>query len=131
MDQTIYSKMKKMLRDVLDLPEALILPNTYLYRDLSLESGETLELTFMLEQEFSIKIGSQEIWNLPNVLASRGMFSNGRLSSEGVSSVKQYFTVSDEDLPGIASPYDLFNYLTVENMVDFVSAKLEKPEHRV
>lgn len=98
MDQTIYSKVKKMLRDVLDLPEARILPNTYLFRDLSLESGETLELTFMLEQEFSIKIGSQEIWNLPNV---------------------------------VASPYDLFNDLTVENIVDFVSAKLEKSEHRV
>lgn len=131
MDQTIYSKVKKLLQDVLDLPEARILPNTYLYRDLNLESAETLELTFMLEQAFNIKIDSQEFWNLPNVIANRGMFVNGQLSPEAISSVKEYFTVSDEDLTGIASPYDLFNYLTVENMVDFVSAKLEKSEHRV
>lgn len=84
----------------------------------------------MLEQEFGIKIDSQEFWNLPNVIANRGMFSDGRLSPEAVSSVRQYFTVSDEDLSALASPYDLFHYLTVENMVDFVSAKLEKSENR-
>lgn len=37
MDQTIYSKVKKLLQDVLDLPEAQIMPNTYLYRDLNLK----------------------------------------------------------------------------------------------
>lgn len=104
MDQTIYSKVKKLLQDVLDLPEAQIMPDTYLYRDLNLESAETLELTFMLEQEFGIKIDSQEFWNLPNVIANRGMFSDGRLSPDAVSSVRQYFTVSDEDLSALASP---------------------------
>ncbi|WP_379134447.1 acyl carrier protein [Paenibacillus sp. sgz500958] len=125
MDNMVYNKVKHLLVEVLDLQEDQITPATFLYRDLHLESAETLELTFTLEQEFDISIGNQEFWNVPNVIANQGMYSNGKFSAEAVSLIRQYFNVSDEELSGIVSPYDLFNYVTVENMVDFVASKMK------
>lgn len=66
----LTKKVKELLSKVLDIEEDEMQLDTLLFKELAIESAETLEITFRLEQEFSISIGEAEFWNIANLIAT-------------------------------------------------------------
>lgn len=50
-----FDALANILTD-LGIPEELILPNAFIYRDLQLDSTETVEISLALKQRLGIKI---------------------------------------------------------------------------
>lgn len=87
----LTKKVKGLLSKVLDIEEDEMQLDTLLFKELAIESAETLEITFRLEQEFSISIGEAEFWNIANLIANEDMIVDGNFTEEAKPLLKRIY----------------------------------------
>jgi acyl carrier protein len=59
-DEVIYEKIKKLIAGKLNIDEAKITPEASFRQDLGLDSLDTYELVYAIEEELSIKIPDEK-----------------------------------------------------------------------
>lgn len=114
-----------LLAKVIDIEKDEMNPNTLLFKELAIESAETLEITFRLEQEFNISIGEGEFWNIANLIANEDMLVDGKFTEEAVKLVKENISITDEQIKQIKSPFEIYDYISIQDLVDYLAKKLQ------
>lgn len=112
-----------LLANVLEVEKEELKPDTLLFKELAIESAETLEITFRLEQEFDISIGEGEFWNIANLIANEDMINNGEFTEEAKNLIKENFSISDSELENIHSPFEIYDYISINDLVNYLEKK--------
>ena len=121
--QEIFENLRSALSKSLDIEENEISLDSHLFRDFKIESVEILDITFRIEQEFDFTMGEGEFWNIADLIANEGLFNNG-LSDEAKALIKENFSMSDETIDSLTSPFDIYKHITVEDFVNYIENKL-------
>ena len=120
----LTKKVKELLSKVLDIEEDEMQLDTLLFKELAIESAETLEITFRLEQEFSISIGEAEFWNIANLIANEDMIVDGNFTEEAKTLIKENISITDSEIEELHSPFEIYDYISVKDLVDYLEKKL-------
>ncbi|MEI3542058.1 MAG: phosphopantetheine-binding protein [Acutalibacteraceae bacterium] len=121
--QEIFENLRSALSKSLDIEENEISLDSHLFRDFKIESVEILDITFRIEQEFDFTMGEGEFWNIADLIANEGLFNNG-FSDEAKALIKENFSMSDETIDSLTSPFDIYKHITVEDFVNYIENKL-------
>lgn len=121
--QEIFENLRSALAKSLDVEENEISLDSHLFRDFKIESVEILDITFRIEQEFDFTMGEGEFWNIADLIANEGLFNNG-FSDEAKALIKENFSMSDETIDSLTSPFDIYKHITVEDFVNYIENKL-------
>ncbi len=124
-NQKLTEKVIALLAKVLDIEEGEMQPDTLLFKELAIESAETLEITFRLEQEFNISIGEGEFWNIANLIANKDMIVEGKFSDEAVVLIKDNMSITDEEIEKIHSPFEIYDYISIRDLVNYLEKKIQ------
>lgn len=119
----LAEKVIDLLANVLEVEKEDLKPDTLLFKELAIESAETLEITFRLEQEFDISIGEGEFWNIANLIANEDMINNGKFTDEAKDLIKDNFSISDSELEKIHSPFEIYDYISIDDLVNYLVKK--------
>ena len=120
----LTKKVMELLSKVLDIEEDEMQLDTLLFKELAIESAETLEITFRLEQEFSISIGEAEFWNIANLIANEDMIVDGNFTEEAKTLIKENISITDSEIEELHSPFEIYDYISVKDLVDYLEKKL-------
>ncbi len=120
----LTKKVKELLSKVLDIEEDEMQLDTLFFKELAIESAETLEITFRLEQEFSISIGEAEFWNIANLIANEDMIVDGNFTEEAKTLIKENISITDSEIEELHSPFEIYDYISVKDLVDYLEKKL-------
>jgi len=120
---TVFEKIQATLADILDVDAESIGTETYLIRDLDVESIDLLELAVSLSSEFNIDVNDDEVF----LKTLRVYLSN---PGEGVSDVRAFLM---EKYPYLTSPrvdeiladQEGGPVLKVKDIIDYVNWRRE------
>jgi len=59
--EDIFVKVKKVLMEVFEFEESLIIPNAHLYRDLGLDSFDSIDLAVKFGADVGIKLKEEDL----------------------------------------------------------------------
>ncbi|MBU3093580.1 hypothetical protein KPL35_16090 [Clostridium sp. CF011] len=121
----LTQKVMELLAKVLDFEKDEMSPESLLFKELSIESVETLEITFRIEQEFGISIGEGEFWNIANLIANQGMITDGKFTEEAVKLIKENISITDDQIDKIKSPFEIYEYVSIQDLINYLAKKLE------
>lgn len=60
-DQAFQEKVKKVIAELLEVPEAKVTPTAHFVRDLGMQSVQSVELVAAFEEEFDIDVEQNEV----------------------------------------------------------------------
>lgn len=124
-NKELTKKVIELLAKVLDVDEDEMQPDTLLFKELAIESAETLEITFRLEQEFNISIGEGEFWNIANLIANEDMIVDGKFTDEAVALIKENMSITDEEIEKIHSPFEIYDYISIRDLINYLDKKIQ------
>lgn len=125
--QVVQEKIIKILADVLQRSSSEINPRMTLFGEIEIESVEILEIAFVLEQEFGIKIGPYDLWNISNQIMENGWFVDRQFTSEAIHEIcKTFKSLTEQDVKNINSINTLIQHLTINDLVEFVCEKTKQ-----
>ena len=127
-EDEVFQKVQETLIDALGVDDDEVTPEATLQGDLGAESIDFLDITFRLEQAFSIKIPQGDL--VPdNVLNDPQYVKNGKLTDLGLAELEVRMPHADltafKQDPDVGKIMDLF---TVETIVRFIQGKLAGSE---
>lgn len=115
----VLEQVKEILSESLDVSTDEIKAESLLFGELNIESVDILEITFRVEQEFDFTMGEGEFWNIATFLANRENGGNG-LDEEAIEIIKRNFNFSDDIIASLSSPFDIYDYIRVEDLVNYI-----------
>ena len=120
---TIFDKIQGTLADILDVEEDEITSETYLIRDLDVESIDLLELAVTLSSEFHIDVNDDEVF-----LKTLRVYLNN--PPEGVSDLRSYLMekypyLTSERVDEILTDQTGGPVLKVKDIVNYVNWRSE------
>ncbi len=120
----IFEKVKDVLENALGAdPEDITLEAT-LIGDLGAESIDFLDISFKLEQEFSIKIDQGELFP-ENLMSDDTLVEDGKLTDKAMDILRERMPHVDfSRLDADRRVNQLSEVFTVESLVDFIARKL-------
>ncbi len=120
----IFEKVKDVLENALGAdPEDITLEAT-LIGDLGAESIDFLDISFKLEQEFSIKIDQGELFP-ENLMSDDTLVEEGKLTDKAMDILRERMPHVDfSKLDADRRVNQLSEVFTVESLVDFIARKL-------
>jgi acyl carrier protein len=120
----IFEKVKDVLENALGAdPEDITLEAT-LIGDLGAESIDFLDISFKLEQEFSIKIDQGELFP-ENLMSDDTLVEEGKLTDKAMDILRERMPHVDfSKLDADRRVNQLSEVFTVESLVDFIGRKL-------
>ncbi|MCM3135793.1 acyl carrier protein [Paenibacillus polysaccharolyticus] len=117
-----FERLKKVLAESLDIEPNDIQLNQKLFVDYTVESTETLEITFRLEQEFDLTMEDDEFWNIANLIANNGMY-NGKFTEEAVQLIQSNFDISEDVIQSLDSPFSIYHHITINDLLKYTLKK--------
>ena len=120
----IFDKVKEVLENALGVDAEEVTPDATLIGDLGAESIDFLDISFKLEQEFSIKIDQGELFP-ENLMSDDSLVQDGKLTDKAMDLLKDRmphvdFSKLDED----RRVDQLSEVFTVSSLVDFIERKV-------
>jgi len=123
--EELTKKVMDLLAKASDFEKDEMSSESLLFKELAIESAETLEITFRIEQEFGISIGEGEFWNIANLIANQGMIADGKFTEDAVKLIKENISITDEQIEKISSPFEIYDYITIQDLINYLAKKLE------
>src|SRR5688572_20217984 len=124
-EEELFGKVRTALVDALGVDDEEVTPEATLIGDLGAESIDFLDIVFRLEKSFNIKIPRGELFP-EDILTNAQYVQNGKVTSEGISQLKQRMPFADltkfEANPNVQ---EFGNMLTVQDMVRYVQSKVQ------
>ncbi len=112
-------KVREIISDCIDIDIDDIKGESLIFKELNIESVDVLEITFRVEQEFDLTMGEGDFWNIATFLANDEEFKNG-LNDEARARINKEFAFSDEVTASLKSPFDIYDYITVNDLVNYI-----------
>ena len=119
----IFEKMKDVLENALGADSDEITMDATLIGDLGAESIDFLDISFKLEQEFSIKIDQGELFP-ENLMSDDTLVVDGKLTDKAMEVLREKMPHDDfSKLDEQRSVDQLSEVFTVGSLVDFIERK--------
>ena len=120
----IFDKVKDVLENALGVDAEDVTMDATLQGDLGAESIDFLDISFKLEQEFSIKIDQGELFP-ENLMSDDSLVQDGKLTDKAMDLLKDRmphvdFSKLDQD----RRVDQLSEVFTVSSLVDFIERKV-------
>lgn len=120
----IFDKVKEVLENALGVDAEEVTMDATLIGDLGAESIDFLDISFKLEQEFSIKIDQGELFP-ENLMSDDSLVEDGKLTDKAMDLLKERmphvdFSKLDQD----RRVDQLSEVFTVSSLVDFIERKV-------
>lgn len=126
-NQEVFGKVKEALIDALGVDDDEVTPEATMVGDLGAESIDFLDIVFKLEQSFGITIPRDELFP-DDILTNAEYVNDGKVTPEGLTKLKERMPFADlskfETNPMVQ---DFGNLLTVRDLCNYVSTKIEQP----
>ncbi len=120
----IFDKIKEVLENALGVDPEEVTMDATLIGDLGAESIDFLDISFKLEQEFSIKIEQGELFP-ENLMSDDSLVEDGKLTDKAMEILKERMPHVDfTKLDNGRSVDQLSEVFTVASLVDFVQRKI-------
>jgi len=101
-----------------------IKPSQSLVTDLGAESLDFVEIVFLIEKEFGIKLETSEIASGGTRDGIDRIFNEGRLTMEGLRIIRERLPHNPERFTEGMSKISIFQSITVGDLVHIITAKL-------
>ena len=121
--ENVLEKVKDVLAESLDIDTDHISLDDLMFSNYDIESTEILEITFRIEEEFEIEMKEDEFWNIPSLIANESTYSNLH-SKKTMELIKKYFEISEESISKLNSPFELYDYISVKDLVNYIQDKI-------
>jgi len=119
----IFDKIKEVLENALGVDPEEVTMDATLIGDLGAESIDFLDISFKLEQEFSIKIEQGELFP-ENLMSDDSLVEDGKLTDKAMEILRERMPHVDfTKLDNGRSVDQLSEVFTVASLVDFVQRK--------
>lgn len=125
-NEGILAKMRGLVADSLALGVDEIGPQSRLIPDLGADSLDFIDLIFMIEKEFGIKIRDGELASAATLdFSSPEVMRNGYMTRETIDKLMDWLPAlrDVEDLARV-TPAQLFSFVSVETLCSLVERKL-------
>ena len=123
--EEIYDKVKEVLEYALGADSEDITIDATLIGDLGAESIDFLDISFKLEQEFSIKIDQGELFP-ENLMQDESLVEDGKLTEKAMGMLKERMPHVDfSKFENDRRVDQLAEVFTVGSLVDFVERKIQ------
>jgi acyl carrier protein len=120
----IFEKVKDVLENALGADPEDVTMEATLIGDLGAESIDFLDISFKLEQEFSIKIDQGELFP-ENLMSDDTLVEDGKLTDKAMDILRERMPHVDfSKLDADRRVNQLSEVFTVESLVDFIERKL-------
>ena len=120
----IFEKVQEALVDALGVDDDEVNREATLVGDLGAESIDFLDISFKLEQEFSIKIDQGELFP-ENLMSDATLVEEGKLTDKAMEILREKMPHVDfAKLDGDRRVDQLSEVFTVASLVDFIDRKL-------
>ncbi len=120
----IFEKVKDVLENALGADPEDVTMEATLIGDLGAESIDFLDISFKLEQEFSIKIDQGELFP-ENLMSDDTLVEDGKLTDKAMDILRERMPHVDfSKLDADRRVNQLSEVFTVESLVDFIARKL-------
>jgi len=120
----IFEKVKDVLENALGVDPEDVTMDATLIGDLGAESIDFLDISFKLEQEFSIKIDQGELFP-ENLMSDDTLVEDGKLTDKAMDILRERMPHVDfSKLDADRRVNQLSEVFTVESLVDFIDRKL-------
>ena len=121
----IFEKVKDVLENALGVDPEDVTMEATLIGDLGAESIDFLDISFKLEQEFSIKIDQGELFP-ENLMSDDTLVEDGKLTDKAMDILRERMPHVDfSKLDADRRVNQLSEVFTVESLVDFIDRKLQ------
>jgi acyl carrier protein len=121
----VETKVRTMLLPVFGIESVdEILPSHSLVRDLGAESLDFVEIVFLVEKEFGVKLETKEIVSGGALDSAGNLFNESRLTDEGESIIRMRFPENPERFTAGMSKMDIFQTITVGDLVCIIKSKI-------
>ena len=125
--EEIYDKVKEVLEYALGADSEDITIDATLIGDLGAESIDFLDISFKLEQEFSIKIDQGELFP-ENLMQDESLVEDGKLTEKAMGMlIERMPHVDFSKFENDRRVDQLSEVFTVGSLVDFVERKIQAP----
>lgn len=119
-------QLRQILARVFNLEHpGTINDNDSLIGDLGADSLDFVEIIHLIERTFGVVIKTDEIMLGGSGLKMEELFVDGKLTADGVVSLKTAFTAKETRLYEGMNKVELFTLLTVADLEAIIQAKLE------
>ena len=123
--EEIFDKVKEVLEYALGADSEDITIDATLIGDLGAESIDFLDISFKLEQEFSIKIDQGELFP-ENLMQDESLVEDGKLTEKAMGMLKERMPHVDfSKFENDRRVDQLSEVFTVGSLVDFVERKIQ------
>lgn len=120
----IFDKVKDVLENALGADPEDVTMDATLIGDLGAESIDFLDISFKLEQEFSIKIDQGELFP-ENLMSDDTLVEDGKLTDKAMDILRERMPHVDfSKLDADRRVNQLSEVFTVSSLVDFIERKL-------
>lgn len=120
----IFEKVKDVLENALGVDPEDVTMDATLIGDLGAESIDFLDISFKLEQEFSIKIDQGELFP-ENLMSDDTLVEDGKLTDKAMEILRERMPHVDfSKLDADRRVNQLSEVFTVSSLVDFIERKL-------
>ena len=120
----IFDKVKEVLENALGVDAEEVTMDATLIGDLGAESIDFLDISFKLEQEFSIKIDQGELFP-ENLMSDDTLVEDGKLTDKAMDILRERMPHVDfSKLDADRRVNQLSEVFTVSSLVDFIERKL-------
>jgi acyl carrier protein len=126
--EQIYTRVSATLMEALNVDEEEIQPTATLQGDLGAESIDFLDIVFLLEREFGLKIPRGELFPESIFQGDPDYVQDGRVTQQGLGELRVRMPFADlskfEQNPEVSAMGDLF---TVDMITRYIEGKLGQP----
>ncbi len=120
----IFDKVKEVLENALGVDAEEVTMDATLIGDLGAESIDFLDISFKLEQEFSIKIDQGELFP-ENLMSDDSLVEDGKLTDKAMDLLRERMPHVDfSKLEQDRRVDQLSEVFTVSSLVDFIERKV-------
>jgi acyl carrier protein len=122
----LESKVRALVADCLAIEPDKIDRESRLVDDLGADSLDFIDLLFLIEKEFGVKVRDSELDFLSRLdFSSPEVMRNGHLTPETVARLAEWLPALRSSDPATVKPAALFGMLTVETLAIMIRRKLE------
>ena len=126
--EEIFSQVQEALVDALGVDEDEVTPEATLQGDLDAESIDFLDIVFLLEKSFDIKIERGELFP-EDILTDAAYVSDGKVNAAGIAKLKERMPFANlSKFEASPQVQNLGKQLTVQDMCAFIEHKLAAGE---
>ena len=121
----VFEKVREALVDALGVDDDEVTPQATMVGDLGAESIDFLDISFKLEQEFSIKIDQGELFP-ENLMQDETLVEDGKLTDKAMDMPKERMPHVDFSAFEADRRVDqMSEVFTVASLVDFIERKVQ------